>query len=70
MKNILEILREYTEEKENPTLVLKKNVKISESLNYHIENSLSLTNNIYRVYSTGYFNLVNEVRDLYEQDLI
>jgi hypothetical protein len=70
MKNILEILREYTEEKENPTLVLKKNVKISESLNYNIENSLSLTNNIYRVYSTGYFNLVNEVSDLYEQDLI
>ena len=63
MKNILEILREYTEEKENPTLVLKKNVKISESLNYHIENSLSLTNNIYRVYSTGYFNLVIELNE-------
>jgi hypothetical protein len=70
MKNILEILREYVEDKENPTLVLKKDVKISESLNYHIENNLSLTNNIYRVYSTGYFNLVNEVRDLYKQDLI
>ena len=70
MKNILEILREYVEDKENPTLVLKKDVKISESLNYHIENNLSLTNNIYRVYSTGYFNLVNEVRDLYEQGLI
>jgi hypothetical protein len=70
MKNILEILREYVEDKENPTLVLKEDVKISESLNYHIENNLSLTNNIYRVYSTGYFNLVNEVRDLYKQDLI
>jgi hypothetical protein len=70
MKNILEILREYVEDKENPTLVLTKNVEISESLKYHIDNELSLTNNIYRTYSTKYFDLVNEVRNLYENELI
>ena len=31
---------------------------------------LGLTNNIFRVYSEGYFKLVNEVRDLWEKNLI
>ena len=39
-------------------------------MKYHIQEGLTLTNNIYRVYSQGYFNLVNEVRDLWEKGLI
>jgi hypothetical protein len=70
MRNILEILREYVEDKENPTLVVEEGVKVSESLKYHIDNNLSLTNNIFRTYSPAYFDLVNEVRDLYEQGVI
>ena len=54
---IKNILTEYA----NKTLVLTDNVMVSESLKYHIDNELSLTNNIYRVYSQAYFNLVNEV---------
>ena len=70
MRNILEILREYVEDKENPTLVVKEGVIVSEGLRYHIDNNLSLTNNIFRTYSPAYFDLVNEVRDLYEQGLV
>lgn len=70
MRNVLEILREYVEDKENPTLVVKEGVKMSEGLKYHIDNNLSLTNNIFRTYSPAYFDLVNEVRDLYEQGLV
>ena len=70
MRNVLEILREYVEDKENPTLVVGENVKVSESLKYHIDNNLSLTNNIFRTYSPSYFDLVNEVRNLYEQGLV
>lgn len=70
MRNILEILREYVEDKENPTLVVKEGVMVSEGLRYHIDNNLSLTNNIFRTYSPAYFDLVNEVRDLYEQGLV
>lgn len=70
MKNILEILREYVEDKENPTLVVTENIIISESLKYHIENELSLTNNIFRTYSTKYFELVKEVRDLFDKGLV
>jgi hypothetical protein len=43
---------------------------VSEALQYHIENELTLTNNIFRAYSEGYFDLVNEVRELWEDGVI
>lgn len=70
MRDIKDILLEYLENKENPTLVLKENVEVSDALRYHIENNMSLTNNIFRAYSELYFNLVNEVRSLYGKGLI
>jgi len=67
LKNIiLEALESYKE----PSLILKENVKVSPELQYHIENKLSLTNNVFRYYSKKYFDLINEVRDLYDSDLI
>jgi len=70
MLDIKNILREYVEDMQEPTLVLKKGAQVSEHLQYHIENNLSLTDNVFRAYSNGYFNLVNEVRELWEQGLI
>lgn len=66
MREIKEILREYVEQLQSPSLFLKEGLKVSPELKYHVDNNLTLTNNIYRVYSEGYFRLVNEVRDLYE----
>lgn len=68
--DIKKILLEYVENLEEPTLVLKESVEVSDHLQYHIENNLSLTNNVFRAYSKGYFNLVNEVRNLWEKELI
>ena len=70
MLDIKNILREYVEDMQEPTLVLKEGAQVSEHLQYHIENNLSLTDNVFRAYSNGYFNLVNEVRELWEQGLI
>jgi len=70
MDRIKDILREYVEERENKTLILKEDVGISKELKYHIDNGISLTDNVFRVYSEGYFKLVNEVRDLYNLGLI
>lgn len=42
-----------------------KNESISESVLYHIENRIPLTENVYRYGSEGYFNLINETRELY-----
>lgn len=70
MKNIRQIIKESLEKEVNKTLVLKENAEISEALQYHIENNLSLTDNVFRVYSKGYFDLVNEVRNLWSQGKI
>jgi hypothetical protein len=70
MNNLKDRIKEMLEEHLDKSLILKENVKISDDLKYHIDNSISLTNNIFRVYSEGYFKLVNEVRDLWEKNLI
>jgi hypothetical protein len=70
MLDIKNILKEYVEELQETTLVIKEGAQVSEYLQYHIENNLSLTNNVFRAYSNGYFNLVNEVRELWERGLI
>jgi hypothetical protein len=51
-------------------MVLLSDTKISENLKYHVENKISLCDNVFRVYSKAYFELINEVRDLYNRDLI
>lgn len=63
---IKKILHEETESK----LSLKKNIEVSKDLQYHIENNIPISENVFRIYSTKYFDLINEVRDLYEKDLI
>jgi hypothetical protein len=68
--NLKKIIREALEQHLDETLILKKDVEISEALQYHIENGLSLTDNVFRVYSEGYFDLVNEVRGLYNEGVI
>lgn len=68
--NLRKIIREALEEQLNKTLVLQENVEVSEELQYHIDNELTLTDNVFRVYSEKYFDLVNEVRELYNQGKI
>jgi hypothetical protein len=68
--NLKKIIREALEREFDKTLVLKENVEVSEALQYHIDNRLSLTDNVFRVYSESYFDLVNEVRKLYNEGFI
>lgn len=70
MDNITKLIKENLEKFTNRTLVLKKKVDISEELQYHINENLTLTNNVFMVYSKKYFDLINEVRDLWMRDLI
>ncbi len=39
--------------------------KMSKGLEYHLNNDIPLTENIYRPHSDYFFNLINEVRELY-----
>ena len=68
MKDLIRkaLVTEITSEK----MVLKKGAKTSESLKYHINEGLTLSENVYRIYSDEFFNLINEVRNLYELGLI
>ena len=68
--NLRGIIREVLEEQLNKSLILKEESDISEALQYHIDNGLTLTDNVFRVYSEGYFDLVNEVRELWEEGKI
>ena len=71
MIDLKQIIKETLEEHLDKSLILKEqNVQISDELKYHINEGLTLTNNIYRVYSQGYFDLVNEVRELWSNGLI
>jgi len=49
----------------NRMLITESKTIISERLRYHIDNQIPLGENIYRYGSEGYFNLINEVRNLY-----
>ena len=70
MKNLRKIISETLHNELEKTLILREDSQISDALKYHIENGLSLTDNIFRVYSEGYFDLVNEVRKLWKEGKI
>ena len=66
-KNIDTIIAKVLREKLNTPMRLTNSCLISEDLKYHLENRLSLTETIFRIYSDKYFKLINEVRNLYNQ---
>ena len=70
MNNLRELIKEALEEQLNKSLILKEEGDMSDALKYHIDNGLTLTNNVFRVYSEGYFDLVNEVRGLWKEGKI
>lgn len=49
---------------------LLKSTIISNELKHHLENNISLNENVFRIYSESYFNLINEVRDLFNNNLL
>jgi hypothetical protein len=65
--DLRKLIKESLKQELDKSLTLKEDVKLSEALQYHIDNGLTLTNNVFRVYSESYFDLVNEVRELYNK---
>ena len=70
MNNLRQLIKETLEQQLDKTLILKENAEISKELQYHIDNGMTLTNNVFRVYSESYFDLVNEVRELWNEGKI
>lgn len=67
---IKSLVRESLLEFVNPPMSLTENIEVSDELQYHLSNKISLSENVFRVYSNKFFNLINEVRELYNNDLI
>ncbi len=65
MRILENIIKRVIKEELNSRLVLLEKVKVSDNLKYHINNNIKLSENIFRIYSDAYFNLINEVRTLY-----
>ena len=70
MVDLRELIKESLEQQLNKSLILKEDVKISDALQYHIGNGMTLAENTFSFYSEGYFDLVNEVRELYNEGKI
>jgi len=68
--NINEIISNALSEIKNPPMKLVGKVNISPEMKYHLENNISLNENIFRIYSTKYFDMINEARDLYNNNLL
>jgi hypothetical protein len=61
--------KEFISIKESSMHIIS-DVVVSDNLKYHIENKIPLSENVFRVYSKAYFELINEARDLYDRDLL
>jgi hypothetical protein len=59
------IRKNLVENFNNKGMELIGDVEISDGLKYHLNKEISLTENRFKVYSESYFNLINEVRELY-----
>jgi hypothetical protein len=68
--DLRKLIKEALGEQLDKSLILKEDVKISNALQHHIDNGMTLTENAFMFYSEGYFNLVNEVRDLWKEGKI
>lgn len=64
-------LKTTPETKSNSVFVESVNSEtISENLSYHIKNKISLNENVFRIGSDAWLNLVNEVREFYKSGKI
>ena len=55
---------------ESTPMKLIKSTKVSDELMFHIVNEIPLSENVFRIYSDKFFELINEVRNLYDKNLI
>jgi hypothetical protein len=65
MRILENTVRRVLLEKLNHPMRLLEDTKISDNLKYHLDNKISLNENVFRIYSESFFDLINEVRDLF-----
>lgn len=64
------LIKKVLIEQTQPKIRLTQDIPVSKNLKYHIDKNISISENVFRIYSTAYFDLINETRNLYEKGLI
>ena len=70
MKELNQIIKKVLTEHVDLPMSLVEKVLISKEMKYHLDNKISLSENIFRIYSEKYFDLINEARELYNNNLL
>ena len=70
MRILENIVRKNLIEKINHPMRLTENVRVSKNLQYHLDHNLSLDETVFKTYSESFFNLINEVRDLFHLGMV
>lgn len=71
MKNDLRsLIQEVLQKEVVKPMKLVEQTDVSKDLKFHLDKKIPLSENIFRIYSEGYFNLINEVRKLYNSGKI
>ena len=68
--NLKKLIRKQLNELNSPGMEIVGKVTVSKNLEYHLENNITLSESIFRIYSKSYFDLINEVRELYDKEKI
>jgi hypothetical protein len=70
--NINNIVKQVLNEsaKFRNSMVLTENVDVTKNLKYHLDNQIPLFENVFRSHSDAFFDLINEVRYLYENGMV
>jgi hypothetical protein len=67
---IRDIIKKTLKEQTTKKMTLTEDVAISKNLKYHLDNGLNLSEQVFRIYSPSYFAMINEVRNLWENNFI
>jgi len=70
MRIVENVVRRTLESILNHPMRLSEGVSVSEELQYHLDKNISLNENVFKTYSKSFINLINEVRELYDDNLI
>ena len=70
--NINDIVKQVLNEsaKFRNSMILTENVDVTKNLKYHLDNQIPLFENVFRSHSDAFFDLINEVRYLYENGMV
>lgn len=70
MRIVDQLIRETLEVLSNHPMKVKKGTLVSENLRYHLDHKIPLSETVFKEYSESFFDLIEEVRDLYYYGMV